>query len=66
MADFPQNLEMLIKNNSMVHVRGELANHSSKKFMSEILFFLTLFCHRTDQKHTVKPSEYPGDVSADF
>lgn len=43
MAGFPQNLEMLIKNNSMVHVRGELANHSSKKFMSEILFFLTLF-----------------------
>lgn len=43
MAGFPQNLEMLIKNNSMVHVRRELANHSSKKFMSEILFFLTLF-----------------------
>lgn len=52
MAGIPENLGMLIKNNSMVHVRGELANHSSKKFMSEIPVFSHPFCYRTDQKHS--------------
>lgn len=58
---------MLIKNNSMVHVRGEVTNHSSKQFMSEIpVSSKNHFVIGTDQKHTVKASECPGDVSADF